>query len=202
MLSVVYSTEIPSDVKLLPLPEEEFLKGPVKELQPFDDFRVRILPVLGPLPAIFGLNISTYLILDLAGKPLTDYAEIKNRKKLYATIERGLSEREQRWRGLQLKDKSVLNAEDISLVFEDVYNGRSSLPPRTIMSRPHAVRWDKHRDLTPDNVVVMDQKEADRHMDECLKGEKTPEEVWGKEACDYIRKKSEECKRILQYRRD
>jgi tRNA A37 threonylcarbamoyladenosine dehydratase len=47
-IPVVYSTEAPSDVKLLPLPEEEFQKGPVKELGAFDDFRVRILPVLGP----------------------------------------------------------------------------------------------------------------------------------------------------------
>ena len=43
----MYSTEIPGEVKLLPLPEEEFQKGSVKELQAFDDFRVRILPVLG-----------------------------------------------------------------------------------------------------------------------------------------------------------
>ena len=46
-IPVVYSTEVPGDVKLLPLPEEEFQKGDVKELGVFDDFRVRILPVLG-----------------------------------------------------------------------------------------------------------------------------------------------------------
>jgi tRNA A37 threonylcarbamoyladenosine dehydratase len=47
-IPVVYSTEVPGDVKLLPLAEEEFQKGDVKELGVFDDFRVRILPVLGP----------------------------------------------------------------------------------------------------------------------------------------------------------
>jgi hypothetical protein len=47
--SVVYSTEVPGEVKLLPLPEDEFKKGSVKELQAFDDFRVRILPVIGQL---------------------------------------------------------------------------------------------------------------------------------------------------------
>ena len=45
--SVVYSTEVPGAVKLLPLPEEEFEKGKINELGAFDDFRVRILPVLG-----------------------------------------------------------------------------------------------------------------------------------------------------------
>lgn len=48
-IPVVYSTEVPGEVKLLPLPEEEFQKGNVKELGVFDDFRVRILPVLGAL---------------------------------------------------------------------------------------------------------------------------------------------------------
>lgn len=46
-IPVVYSTEVPGDVKLLPLPDEEFQKGDVKELGVLDDFRVRILPVLG-----------------------------------------------------------------------------------------------------------------------------------------------------------
>ena len=52
-IPVVYSTEVPGDVKLLPLPEDEFQKGDVKELGVFDDFRVRILPVLGMLYFFF-----------------------------------------------------------------------------------------------------------------------------------------------------
>jgi tRNA A37 threonylcarbamoyladenosine dehydratase len=48
-IPVVYSTEVPGEVKLLPLAEEEFQKGDIKELGVFDDFRVRILPVIGGL---------------------------------------------------------------------------------------------------------------------------------------------------------
>ncbi|ELU42354.1 ubiquitin-protein ligase molybdopterin-converting factor [Rhizoctonia solani AG-1 IA] len=48
-IPVVYSTEKPSDVKLLPLPQEEYEKGNVHELGAFDDFRVRILPNRGKL---------------------------------------------------------------------------------------------------------------------------------------------------------
>jgi len=44
---VVYSTEVPGSVKLLPLAEKEFEKGAVHELGVLDDFRVRILPVIG-----------------------------------------------------------------------------------------------------------------------------------------------------------
>lgn len=49
---VVYSTEVPGDVGLLPLPEEQFAKGKVGELATMDDFRVRILPVLGTFPSL------------------------------------------------------------------------------------------------------------------------------------------------------
>lgn len=48
-----YSTEKPRpEIALLPLPEEEFQKGKVDELSAIANFRVRILPVLGPLPAM------------------------------------------------------------------------------------------------------------------------------------------------------
>ena len=52
-IPVVYSTEKPRpEIGLLPLPEEEYAKGKVGELSAINNFRVRILPVLGPLPAM------------------------------------------------------------------------------------------------------------------------------------------------------
>lgn len=102
-IPVVYSTEVPGDVKLLPLPEEEFQKGPVSELGVFDDFRVRILPVLGPLPAIFGLNIATYILCELAEKPISNPLPIKNRKKLYERMYRDLLLRESKIAGHTIK---------------------------------------------------------------------------------------------------
>ncbi|EHK19898.1 uncharacterized protein TRIVIDRAFT_224552 [Trichoderma virens Gv29-8] len=53
---IVYSTEQSGEGKaeLLPLPEEEFQKGSVGDLGVMANFRVRILPVLGTMPAIFG----------------------------------------------------------------------------------------------------------------------------------------------------
>jgi len=102
-IPVVYSTEVPGDVKLLPLPEEEFQKGAVKELNAFDDFRVRILPVLGPLPAIFGLNIASYILCEMAGKPILNPLPVKNRRKVYERIYRDLLHREEKLAGSQVK---------------------------------------------------------------------------------------------------
>ena len=46
-IQVVFSSEKPSNTRLLPLPEEEFQKGNVDELSALQNFRVRILPVVG-----------------------------------------------------------------------------------------------------------------------------------------------------------
>ena len=68
-IPVVYSTEKAGEGKatLLPISEEEFQKGSVGDLGPLPDFRVRILPVLGTLPAYFGMTVANHVILKIAG---------------------------------------------------------------------------------------------------------------------------------------
>jgi tRNA A37 threonylcarbamoyladenosine dehydratase len=70
-IPVVYSTEKMGEGKaaLLPLSEEEFQKGAVGDLGVLPDFRVRILPVLGTMPAVFGYTVANHVILRLTGKP-------------------------------------------------------------------------------------------------------------------------------------
>jgi len=197
---VVYSTEIPGEVKLLPLDEEEFQRGAVKELQAFDDFRVRILPVLGPLPAIFGLNIATAIILDLAGKPLTDGLGIKNRRKTYASLRANLSEREARWRGLELQETVGISQEDMGFIFEDLYGGKSTFAPHAVLAKPQACRWKLGGEVTVDNVVILTPADAKKHETEVLKGGKTVEEVWGAEKVAMVNRKLEEARRVAAYR--
>lgn len=200
--SVVYSTEVPGEVKLLPLDEEEFKRGAVKELQAFDDFRVRILPVLGPLPAIFGLNIATAIILDLAGKPLTDTLAIKNRRKLYSALRQNLSEREARWKGQELQSTIGVSTEDIGFVFEDLYGGKSSFAPHVVLAKPGAARWRKDKELMADNLVILSPADVKKHEEECLKGSKSVEEVWGEDKVAQVERKLSEARRIMVWREE
>ncbi len=66
----VFSTEKTGEGKaeLLPLPEDEFQKGSVGDLGVLPDFRVRILPVLGTMPAVFGYTVANHVILSITGK--------------------------------------------------------------------------------------------------------------------------------------
>ncbi|KAI0942867.1 hypothetical protein AcV7_002163 [Taiwanofungus camphoratus] len=197
-IPVVYSTEVPGDVKLLPLPEEEFQKGDVKELGVFDDFRVRILPVLGPLPSIFGLHIATYILCELAGKPISNPLPVKGRKKLNEKLYRDLLHREEKLTGKSI-NKLPLDEDDMGLLFDDLHRGRSVIPPFPVPARPALVRWDPARSLALDNCVAMEYSEAERHATECLEGGKNPEEAWGAEAAAVVKRRAEEARRVQEW---
>ncbi|THH30488.1 hypothetical protein EUX98_g3710 [Antrodiella citrinella] len=200
-IPVVYSTEVPGDVKLLPLPEEEFKKGDVKELGVFDDFRIRILPVLGPLPSIFGLNIATYILCDLAGQPISNPLPIKGRKKLYERIYRDLLHREEKMAGQALNRLSI-DEDDVGMLFEDIHRGRSIIPPHAVPVRPALVRWDFTQPLSLENCVAMEFTDAEKHVTECGPGgdvKKTPEEVWGSDVAQVVTRRQEEVRREREW---
>ncbi|KJA23869.1 hypothetical protein HYPSUDRAFT_201007 [Hypholoma sublateritium FD-334 SS-4] len=203
-IPVVYSTEVPGDIKLLPLPEEEFQRGPVKELGVFDDFRVRILPVLGPLPAIFGLNIATYILCEIAGKPISNPLPIKNRKKLYERLYRDLLLRESKISGHQINKLSI-DEDDVALIFEDLYRGRSAVPPHDVPTRPTLVRWDPSQPLSIQNCVVFELNDAEKHVKACwnpdgsVAGSTTPQGLWGTEVAAVVARRSAEARRVCEW---
>ncbi|PPQ90840.1 hypothetical protein CVT25_007375 [Psilocybe cyanescens] len=203
-IPVVYSTEVPGDVRLLPLPEEEFQKGPVKELGVFDDFRVRILPVLGPLPSIFGLNIATYILCELAGKPIGNPLPIKNRKKLYERMYRDLQHRESKIAGHQI-NKLPIDEDDVALIFEDLHRGRSIIPPFDIPSRPTLVRWDPTHPLSTENCVVLELNDAEKHVRTLWNSDGTastttsPAQLWGPEVREVVDRRAAEARRVREW---
>ncbi|KAJ3909560.1 hypothetical protein F5879DRAFT_1019502 [Lentinula edodes] len=207
-IPVVYSTEVPSEVKLLPLDEEEFKKGPVKELGAFDDFRVRILPVLGPLPSIFGLHIATYILCELAGKPIVNPLPIKARRKLYERLWKDLLHREEKLVGHTL-NRIPLDEDDIALIFEDIYRGRSVIPPHEVPTKPALVRWDLTQPLTLKNCVVMEEKDTVKHIEAWYAWlEKTIDEdalfspagIWGSEVEEVVTKRAKEIESVQEWR--
>ncbi|KDE07779.1 hypothetical protein, variant [Microbotryum lychnidis-dioicae p1A1 Lamole] len=155
---VVYSTEKPrDDLGLLPLPEEEFQKGKVDELAAIQNFRVRILPVLGPLPAMFGNAAATYVLQALAGFKM-EPLPVKNRHKMAATIHRQLAAVEIRLSGL---NKIPMSEDDVLYLFEEVFRARSVAPLLGLPSRPCLLRWEKEGGLRWDNLVVFDRAEGE-----------------------------------------
>ena len=62
-----------------------------------------MIHLTGPLPAIFGLNIATYILCELAGKPISNPLPIKGRKKFNERLYRDLHKREEKFLGHQIK---------------------------------------------------------------------------------------------------
>ncbi|EFX02250.1 ubiquitin-activating protein [Grosmannia clavigera kw1407] len=157
-ITAVYSTEPAGDGKaaLLPLPDDQYARlgrDAVRELGALPDFRVRILPVLGTMPAVFGYTLANHVLLTVAQYPY-EYSAVKGRDKLYDQIlgavhgaeERLIRAREARQNTTTTTTPSLavglripLTLGDVAFLVEDVYRGRSAvsgLPTRTTL-----VRW-------------------------------------------------------------
>jgi tRNA threonylcarbamoyladenosine dehydratase len=217
-IPVVYSTEKPGPGKaeLLPLPEEEFLKGQVDELSVLPDFRARILPVLGTMPAVFGYTVANFLVLQITGYP-HELAAGKGREKVYENVFtnlQALEERLVRFQGISsLGLKIPITKDDVGYLVEEVYRGKSvvsGLATRLALVRWRAPaqgalveeRWDgqKNSRLRFSDLVCMTKEEAVVHEKEVLMGGKTAEEVYGGGVAHLVERRRREEQFYSQYR--
>jgi hypothetical protein len=217
-IPVVFSTERPGPGKaeLQPLAEEEFAKGNVGELGVLADFRVRILPVLGTMPAIFGLAVANHVILSISGYP-HDYLPSKSRDKMYDGILGALQGAEERLaRALFTQDtqglKIPITQSDVGYLVEEVYNARSIISG--LSTRLQLSRWtkpsrnfvdtripeQKSSTIQMNELVLMTKEEAVKHEKEVLKGNKTLEDLYDTETIERVSKRMQEEERYERFR--
>lgn len=211
-IPVVYSTEKPGPGKaaLLPLPEDEYNRGKVGELGVLPDFRVRILPVLGTMPGVFGLCLANHILTTIAGYP-TEYTAVKDRRKLYEEIGAQLAGQESRLRGNAVGLHITLTEKDIGYLVEEVFKGKSVVSgffTRQILTRwePLPEREDggfwteNDHQASLDNVVLMTKDEAKKHEKEVLRDRRNPGDVWGVEVVKRVEERRKEEAAYAQYR--
>lgn len=217
-IPVVYSTEKPGPEKaqLLPLPEEEFLKGKVDELSVLPDFRARILPVLGTMPALFGYIVANFVILEITGYP-HEFGAGKGREKMYDSILSGLQGLEERLAREAGQDplglKIPVTKNDVEYIVEEVYHGKSAVSGLT--TRLALTRWRKPKDrfqldqrwdgqksstVKLGELVCMTKEEAAVHEKEVLKGEKPPEVFHDADVVQLVERRHQEEKQYHRYR--
>lgn len=194
-----------SDTRLLPLDEEEFQKGSVDELAALEDFRVRILPVLGPLPAMFGLAAATFIICDISGRQL-ETLPWKARRKTAERLWQELENTERKFPSpgskLTAADQGFgprripWTAEDVAYVFEEVYRCRSVVPPHETLALGRLLRWDSTLPLSYSNVALFSREQGAKHEQEVLKNERSPVEVWGEEATRMFKRRMADERRM------
>ncbi|CAM1506300.1 Fc.00g059410.m01.CDS01 [Cosmosporella sp. VM-42] len=219
-IPVVYSTEKAGDGKaeLLPLPEEEFEKGTVGDLAAMPNFRVRILPVLGTMPAIFGLTVANHIILTITGYP-TDYIPAKGRDKMYDGILGFVAGSEEKLARLFGADvvgmKTPITVGDVAFAAEELYQGRSiitGIPTKLVL-----IRWRKPakvnmttlgegKDLQKcstvrlSDLVLMTKEEAARHHKVIFKGGKKLKDLYDAGTIERVEKKLKEAEKYEMFR--
>lgn len=218
-IPVVYSTEKPGEGKaqLLPLPEEEFAKGSVGDLGVLPDFRVRILPVLGTMPAVFGYACANYAILKITGYPCEDFPA-KGRDKMYEGILAQLQSGEEKLARSTIPGETAqglklgVSATDVGYLVEEVFRGKSVVSG--VPTRLTLVRWNKPQEIILDSTVAgqkssklklrdlvcMTKEEAAVHEKEVIKGSKTPEELYDRETVALVQARLAEEEGYEKYR--
>lgn len=196
-IPVVFNAEKPDPrkAKLLPLPDEEYKKGRVDELSSLRDFRVRILPVLGTMPGMFGLTIATWILTFVSGYP-KEPIEGKNRIKVYDGIYQSLAGQMSR---IGMPDQRVPVAlKDVCYLVEEVFRGRS--PISGYSTKLTLSKWFPEQPVSLQNVVLMTKEEQKYHEDNVLNGGKKIEDVYSQEALEVIEKRFAEERYYSQYR--
>eukprot|EP00920_Eleutheroschizon_duboscqi_P034421 GHVT01082618.1.p1 GENE.GHVT01082618.1~~GHVT01082618.1.p1 ORF type:complete len:469 (-),score=31.93 GHVT01082618.1:713-2119(-) len=109
------------------------------EYRPLDNFRVRIMPVIAPLPAMFGHAMASYVLCHLAKQPFdcsnaaaTSAAShritISNFRKLFGVLKSWYTENGT----LKISAAGVeVPFSDARLLFSDIYHGASIISGRT-----------------------------------------------------------------------
>lgn len=196
-IPVVFSAEKPDPrkAKLLPLPDEEYEKGSVGELSALKDFRVRILPVLGTMPGIFGLTIATWILTKVSGYPM-DPIEGKNRIKVYDGIYQSLAGQMTR---IGMPDQRVpISVFEISYILEEVFRGKS--PVSGYSSRLTLSKWDPSKPVSLQNVIILTKEEQKEHERRVLNGGEKIEDVYSPEVLKLIEKRFQEEQYYSRYR--
>lgn len=223
-VAAVFSTEKPGPGKasLLPLPEDEFAKGQVGELGVLPDFRVRILPVLGTMPAVFGYTVANHVICSVAGYPVEYNMGGKGREKLYETILaflQNFSEKMARQVAGQdpINLRLPISKDDIAFLVEEVWRGKSAvtgLSTRLVLipwvkpARGFAMdlTYEKEKEgqkfipLDMKNLVCMTKDEAARHEREVLRGDKKVEDLYDDVVLQRVNLRKKEAEVYEQYR--
>lgn len=77
------------------------------------------------------------------------------------------------------------------------------MPPHNVPARPQLLRWDPLKPLVPENCVVFEFAEAEKHSRECLgmgiEERRPPAEVWGDEVQRIVDKNAVEVEKYRSW---
>jgi tRNA A37 threonylcarbamoyladenosine dehydratase len=174
----VYSSESVR-VKLLPLDLDASAGETPDDFGALPGFRVRVLPVLGTMPALFGQTMAAHTLCALAqtgfdlttealSAPSTTPTALTRLYRASSALDKGRIPVLRSWGysgGVGMEEAGVLN--------DDVWHQRSAISGERQGGRGVVlvlVRWRPWRGAVPSNTVLLTEEEADAHIRAVLGG--------------------------------
>ncbi|XP_077236005.1 NAD(P)-binding Rossmann-fold superfamily protein [Tasmannia lanceolata] len=182
-LPVVFSLEKPK-VKLLPFKGTTGEEENPSDYQIVPGFRVRIIPVLGTIPAIFGQVMASYVVTQLAGLHIHTEPVVNLDLDHYRILHQRLLEHEELLYGTAMQVQ--VDNEEVMYVVKELWHGRSArdLSAKDVgramwrsVNELILVRWDQAKPASVSNLILLKFKEAEEHESMMLDDikEKEPE---------------------------
>lgn len=184
-LAVLYCSE-KVVVKLADLTEEQKLDG-IQNFGAVDNMRIRVIPVLGTMPAIMGQSLAGLALCEIGRKPFSPmsgervgrnirhrlHQHFKNReKKICDEIEKGLTnaEKEQHInndhsegrpqrivRGLWVGPPQI-DSDDVEYILTEVWRNRCCVSGEALGTVLEIARWDLSKPSNCQNLVLLGVK--------------------------------------------
>jgi len=166
---VVFSLEKPK-AKLLPFKGPNGEDADPTDYQVVPGFRVRIIPVLGTIPAIFGQVMASYVVTQIAGMLFQTEPVVNLDVEHYGILHQRLIEREELLCGSA--EAVEVDKEEVAYVVRELWRGRSAKDQQSTnvgrgmwrsMNNLTLTRWDSERPPNIDNLVLLTFDEAEEH---------------------------------------
>jgi tRNA A37 threonylcarbamoyladenosine dehydratase len=182
-LSVVYSSE-KTVVKLADFTDEQKEQG-VHQFGAVDGMRIRIIPVLGTMPAVMGQTLAALALCELGKKPFSPvtgervgrnvrmklHQHLKNREnKIRERVEADLpppegDDKEEQFEGRIVNGTWVgpiqIDPDDVEYLLE-VWRNRCAITGDKLGTVLELIRWDLSKPSVCRNLVIMGKKAKQR----------------------------------------
>ncbi|KAK3820308.1 MAG: hypothetical protein J3Q66DRAFT_439317 [Benniella sp.] len=184
-IEVVYSTEKPFQGKTVAsatCPDHSDHTDDYTPLPNFPGYSEAMLPLLIPLPAMFGMTMATHITCKIAGWAIEPFP-IRFRMELYQRLHRDLKAREDELSSsTPFSGTFPLNRRDIGYLVEEMFKSKSVVSGS--MDQIVVCRWRREKPLSLLNAVLMTDTEMKKHTD--LPADANLEDVYGREVIEYV----------------
>ncbi|XP_073144832.1 tRNA threonylcarbamoyladenosine dehydratase-like isoform X1 [Henckelia pumila] len=132
----------------------------------FPGFRVRIIPVLGTIPAIFGQVMASYVVTQLAGVQVHMEPVVNIDIDHYRVLHQRLIEHEELQYGTTMQVQ--VDAEEVMYIVKELWHGRSAMyeSPKEVghamwrsVNELILIRWDRTKPACMSNLILLRFKE-------------------------------------------